>query len=313
MLHLSEEGRCPPSPGYTPRVRILVTGGTGFAGRHVVPALADAGHQVRVLSRSVRKPELPDGVEFTPGDVLEPTDLRRALEGMDACLHLVAILVERGRQTFYRVNQRGTADVARACSDMGVRRLVHQSALGVHEGLEPFPYLHSKWLGEKAVRDSRLDWTILRPGVLHGEGARFFRPIVWNLRWLPVYPLVNRGRTRFQPLWIHDLARCIAACFAGTGVGQTIEIGGPEILSFRQISEIVARALGKSRRMIDAPLAGARLFAAIQERRRDPLVTNQQLSMVVLDNVTDTDSVKSAFGFQPARMTDTDLRWLARL
>ncbi|HEX9712620.1 MAG TPA: NAD(P)H-binding protein [Actinomycetota bacterium] len=293
-------------------MRILVTGGTGFVGGHAVPALVAAGHHVRVMARSVHG-SLPEGVEFVPGTVTDVDSIRAAAEGMEACLHLVAVIVERGGQTFHRINAKGTEDVVRACADAGVTRFVHQSALGVREGLDAFPYLHTKWLGEEAVRASSLAWTILRPGALFGEGAGFFRPIVWNLRWLPIHPLPNGGRTKFQPLFVQDLARCIVACFEGTGVGETVEIGGPEVLSFRDLTEVVMDALGKRRPMVPVPLWGARIFATMQELRKEPLVTNKQLSMVVLDNVTDLDSVERRFGFVPSGMRETDLRWLAKL
>lgn len=293
-------------------MRVLVTGGTGFVGRHLVGALAAAGHHVRAFSRAAEG-GLPEGIEFAPGSVTDHDTIRSAAEGMDACVHLVAVIVERGGQTFYRINHRGTEDVLRACTDAGVRRFIQMSALGVREGLEPYPYLHSKFLGEEAVRASSLDWTVLRPGALFGEGAGFFRPIVWNARWLPVMPLPRGGRTKFQPFFIEDLARCVNACLGGSGVRETIEIGGPEVKTFRELARLTCEVLGKKRPMVPVPLSAARVFATVQELRKDPLVTNKQLSMVVLDNVTDLDSVEKHFGFAPRAMRETDLRWLAKL
>jgi NADH dehydrogenase len=227
-------------------------------------------------------------------------------------VHLAAIIVERGLQTFERVNHQGTRNVIEAMRDAGVARLVHMSALGVGPD-ERFPYLLSKWRGEEAVRASDRTWTVLRPSVLHGEGCGFFRPIVWTLRWAPVYPMVARGRTRFTPLWIDDLARCVAACLRDEQARATVDLGGPETLLFSDIVRIVMDALGKRRRSVPVPVWAARPFAFVQGLRRDPLVTNQQLDMVVLDNSCATDSVDRAFGFHPKRMTETDLRWLARL
>lgn len=293
-------------------MRVLVTGGTGFVGRHLLRTITGAGHAVRVVARSVHG-GLPDDVEFMPGTVTDPGSIAAAAEGMDACVHLVAVIVERGGQTFYRINHQGTEDVLRACRDSGVSRFIQMSALGVREGLEPFPYLHSKFLGEEAVRASGFEWTVLRPGALFGEGAGFFTPIVWNARWLPVFPLPNGGRTKFQPLWVEDLARGVNACLGGTGVGETIEMGGPVVQTFRELAELVCEVLGKKRPMVSVPLWSARVFAAFQELRKNPLVTNKQLSMVVLDNVTDPANVPRSFGFEPKAMRDTDLRWLARL
>lgn len=291
-------------------MNVLVTGAAGFVGRHVVRRLLEAGHRVRALVH--RRDGVPRGIERGRGDVTEPRALRQAAEGMDACVHLVAIIVERGDLTFERINVDGTRNVVAALEAAGVRRLVHLSALGAGPDGR-FPYLRSKWLGEEAVRASALDWTVLRPSVLYGDGAGFFRPIVWTLRWLPFYPLPAAGRTRFSPLAVEDLAECAARALGGVGERETADLGGPDVLTFREIVGVVMRALGKRRALVPVPLAAARPFAALQELRREPLVTNRQLDMVVLDNTCGPDSVERAFGFVPARFADADLRWLARL
>jgi uncharacterized protein YbjT (DUF2867 family) len=281
-------------------MKVLVTGGTGFVGSHLVPRLKAEGFDVRSLARS------------GGGSVTDADDLRRAVEGVDAVVHLVAIITERGSQTFEAVNHLGTRNLLAAMEAAGVRRLVHQSALGAGPE-ERFPYLRSKWQGEEAVRSSSLDWTVLRPSVLFGEGAGFFRPIVWSLRWAPVYPMPAGGKTRFQPLAIEDLATCIVRSLRGEQVGETLDIGGPEVLTFSDIVRTVMTALGKKRRMVSVPVWAARPFALVQGVRKEPLVTNQQLDMVVLDNTCAPNSVERTFGFRPVRMADTDLRWLARL
>jgi NADH dehydrogenase len=290
-------------------MKVLVTGGTGFVGGHLVARLKKESFKVRVLARrSQPQPE----VESVSGSVTEADRVRRAVEGVDAVVHLAAVIAERGNQTFENVNHQGSRTVVAAMEAAGVKRLLHLSALGAGPD-ERFPYLRSKWLGEEAVRASSLDATILRPSALFGEGAGFFRPIVWSLRWMPVYPLPAAGRTRFQPLAIEDLATCLVRGLRGDQVGATLDLGGPEVMTFSDIVRTVMGALGKRRRMVSVPVWTARPFAFIQERREEPLVTNEQLDMVVLDNTTTLDSVGRAFGFDPVRMADTDLRWLARL
>lgn len=291
-------------------MKVLVTGGTGFIGRHLVPRLRSEGFDVRLLARRPGAPS--EGIEPVAGSVTDRDAVRRAVDGVDAVVHLVAIIAERGSQTFDAVNHGGTRNVVEAMEAAGVGRLVHQSALGVGPD-ERFPYLRSKWLGDEAVRASSLDWTILRPSVLFGEGAGFFKPIMWSLRWAPVYPLPAGGRTRFQPLSIDDLATCFVKCLRGEQIRASLDLGGPEVLEFSEIVRLVMRALGKERRLVKVPVWMARPFAAVQGLRKEPLVTNEQLDMVVLDNTTSPDSVDRAFGFRPVRMSDTDLRWLARL
>jgi NADH dehydrogenase len=294
-------------------VKVLVTGASGFVGSHVVRGLAGEGFQVRAMARGIHEERVPAGVEAFAGDVADPSSLRAAVAGMDAVVHLVAIIAERGRQTYERVNIGGTRNLLAAIAGARAPRLVHVSALGAAPDPR-FPYLRSKWLAEEAVRSSEASWTILRPSAVFGEGAGFFRPIVWSLRWMPVYPMVAGGRTRFQPIAVEDLTRCVAASLRDPSTaGRTIDLGGPEVLEFGQIVRVVMEALGKRRRIVALPVAAARPFAAVNRLLRDPLVTNEQLDMVVLDNVCAPDSVASAFGFSPRRMADTDLRWLARL
>jgi len=291
-------------------MKVLVTGGSGFVGRHLVPRLQSEGFDVVALARD--EAAAPRGAAVVRGNVAEPRSLEKALDGVDAVVHLVAIITERGAQTFEQVNVGGTTNLLEAMSGRGVERLVHLSALGTSPD-ERFPYLRSKWLAEEAVRASDREFTILKPSVLHGEGAGFFRPIVWSLRWTPVYPMVAGGRTRFSPLWIEDLSRVVVASLRGEQAGATLDLGGPEVLTFSDIVHLVMDALGKKRRIVPTPVWAARPFAALQGLRRDPLVTNQQLDMVVLDNAAAPDSIERSFGFKPVRMRDTDLRWLARL
>jgi uncharacterized protein YbjT (DUF2867 family) len=278
----------------------------------VVPALLAAGHEVRSVARGARAAALPAEVERVRADVTDAASLRAAVEGCDACVHLVAIIVERGMQTYESVNVAGTAQLVRACEDAGVARFVHLSALGAGPD-DRFPYLASKWRAEEIVRASTLDWTVLRPSVVTGAGSGFFRPIVWSLRWMPVYPLPAGGRTRFQPVAAADLAACVVRALDGAASRQTVDVGGPDAMDFRALVELTARALGKKRRMVNVPLAAARPFAFVQGFRKDPLVTNEQLDMVVLDNTCDPKDMARAFDIEPARMEGSDLRWLARL
>lgn len=288
-------------------MKVLVTGSTGFVGSHLIRFLADRGHEVRAHSRRSSSAGSCAGVEAVTGD------LREAAAGCDAVVHLVAIIVERGGETFETVNVGGTERVLEAMKGAGVSRLVHLSALGAGPD-DRFGYLRSKWLAEEAVRRSGLDATILRPSVVFGPGAGFFRPIVWSLRWMPVYPMVNRGLTPFQPIFVEDLARCIEASLTEEGhVGQTYEVGGSEVMRFGDLVRLVATTLGKRRRIVNVPTWSARPFALANRLVRDPIVTSEQLDMVVLDNTCETDGVKRVFGFDPAGMTETDLRWLALL
>lgn len=287
-------------------MKVLVTGSTGFIGSHLTRHLAADGFEVRALARDAGHP-FPPGIEVVAGDISDPP-----VQGCDAVVHLVAIIVERS-ETFEAVNVRGTENVIRSMEAAGVRRLIHTSALGAGPD-ERFPYLRSKGLAEEAVRRSGLDATILRPSVVFGPGAGFFRPIVWSLRWMPAYPMVNRGLTPFQPIFVGDLCRCIAASLRDPEhIGRDYDLGGPEVKTFGDLVDLVRFTLGKRRKILNVPTWTARPFALANRLVRDPIVTSEQLDMVVLDNTCETDGVKRVFGFEPSRMTETDLRWLAKL
>ena len=287
-------------------MNILVTGGTGFVGGHLVPRLLAAGHTVRVLARGVHRASLPAEVALIHGDVASGEGLDAALRDIAAVVHLVAVIRERGAYTFQRVNHAGTANVVRAMQQLGVRRLVHMSALGA----APDPrlrYTYSKWQGEQEVRRSGLDFTILRPSLQFGRDGGFVDRLRQALAPIPLFAAVpGSGQTRFQPIWVEDVATCVLLALHRTDTfGQTYDIGGPEYLTYEQMLDLVLRALGLRRIKVHIPLGLMALAVAAMERLLpDPLVTSAELAQLELDNATDLDSVARSFGFPPARMAE---------
>ena len=285
---------------------ILVTGGSGFIGRRVVARLADGGNGVRVLARGQRQAELPNGVEAVNADVLSGEGLSEAMSGVDKVVHMVAIIRESGGQTFEGVIRRGTERVAEAAKLAGVKKLVYVSAIGAQDN-PTYPYLHAKWWAERAVASSGIKYTILRPSIVFGEGDEFINALAGLVRYNPIVPVAGNGKAKFQPIWVEDLVTCIVACLdQDAHGGETLEVGGPEHLTYDEMLDIVKQTLGKSRLKAHVPLALMRPLAQVMEWvLPKPPVTTEQLKMLALDNTTATDSVMRNFGVQPRRLADS--------
>ena len=285
---------------------ILVTGGSGFIGRRVVARLVDGGHKVRVLARGRRRADLPEDVEVAQGSVVSGEGLPEAMAGVEKVVHLVAIIRETGDQSFEGVIWRGAERVVEAAKVAAVKKFVYVSAIGAQDN-PTYPYLQAKWKAERAVARSGLSHTILRPSIVFGEGDEFINALAGLVRYNPLVPVAGDGKTRFQPIWVEDLVTCIVACLdEGAHSGEVLELGGPEHLSYDQMLDIVKEALGKSRFKLHLPLAVMRPVAQVMEWvLPKPPVTKEQLKMLSLDNVTETDAVTKSFGVQPQRLADT--------
>jgi NADH dehydrogenase len=294
---------------------ILLTGASGFVGSHVLPAILDAGHRVVALTRTPKSGETVlrrlsadqrGLVDLRHGDVTDPSTLPSALEGVDAVVHLVAIPRDFDRGASLRlVNTEGTRNLVQAARGAGVRRFVHQGAMGVEDD----PALHyssSKARAERIVADSDLDWTILRPSILWGERDGFFNIIAGLVRWSPgLVPVPGSGNARFQPLWIADLARVVVAAIGDPGatVGRSLDLGGPRYWTYREITREVMRAIGRRGIIVPMPVPLISVVAGAAELTRLPFpVATDQLRQLRLDNVGPLDTIEREFGFAPADM-----------
>ena len=302
---------------------ILVTGASGFVGRHLLPELLGAGHTVVALVRSPKAGEqvtrrlpapLAARVQLRTGDVLQPATLPAAIAGVDAVVHLVAIPRDRdGGKRLLAVNLGGTRNVIAAMEAAGVRRLVHLGALGVadREGLH---YATSKARAERAVMESGLDWTILKPSLLFGPGDGFFNIVADLVRLSPgMVPVPGNGKSRFQPLHVADLALCLRlAVQRPETIGGAFELGGPRTWTYREITAEVCRMMGRRRLIVPMPVPLIGLVAGAAEALHLPFpVATDQLRQLSLDNVGPLDGVHSAFGFVPRRM-EGELGYLRR-
>ena len=277
---------------------VLVTGGTGFVGPHVVHALRAREVPVRALVRDTARGSHLTAwdVELAVGDVTDPASLRAAVEGVDAVVHLVAII--KGRPAdFERVMAEGTRNVVAAAKEAGVRRFVLASALGLNErSKDAVPYFAAKWEMEKAVRESGLEHVIFRPSFVFGRDGGVLPTFVRLARFAPVTPIVGPGTQRLQPIWVEDLAEYYALAISEPeAANRTFELGGPEAVSWNEFWERLKRVLGVRRPSLHVPFAAMRLQATLTERLPGAPVTRDQLTMLELsDNVvTDPSAVET--------------------
>ncbi|PKB65721.1 MAG: hypothetical protein BZY82_07435 [SAR202 cluster bacterium Io17-Chloro-G3] len=282
---------------------ILVTGATGFVGRRVVSALVARGLKVRAMAHHPGLEHLFDStlVETCYGDVTNPTSLRPAMEGISSVIHLVAIIKEVGVSTFETVNYQGSKNIVDATKRGGRREIIYVSAIGAVDDPD-YPYLRSKWMAEQSVIDSGVPYTILRPSIQFGKGDEFINTLAGLVKSLPIVPIAGNGKVLFQPIAVADVASCIAMTLEHTEMrGQTLEIGGPDKLSYNQIVDVISRTYGLRRFKAHLPLALMRLIVwGMEKILPNPPATRQQLNMLSFDNVAKSNSLERAFEFKPS-------------
>ena len=293
-------------------MKVAVVGASGFVGSHLVPHLAERGHTVRAISRHARRlPGWSDQVQPLTADVETGAGLGAALAGADAVVSLVAIPREQHGRTFEAVNVGGVEHLLETACAAGVRRFVHISVLGVTDD-PALKYLSSKWRGEQLVRESGLEWVVLRPSLLFGTGDGFFNLIKVTLTWWSpgIMALPGDGATRFQPLSVDDLAIAIETSLVEPGrAGSVYELGGPAHLSYRQIVDAVMAATGKRRLKVGMPVPVLSAVTALTDRLLPAFpVSHDQVASLGRPNYTDLDAFEHAFGVRPRPL---DLSYLA--
>ncbi|MFN2581961.1 MAG: NAD-dependent epimerase/dehydratase family protein [Candidatus Dormibacteria bacterium] len=285
-------------------MRVAVTGGTGFVGTHVTRALLNAGHDVVVVARGTRRPVKHERVTFVQADVTADDGLTEAFARCFTVINLPAVIHERGKQTFDRVNREGTERVVAAARQAGVRHLIHQSANGADPDPR-FPYLCTKWQGEQAAVGGGVPYTVLRPSLIFGPGDGFFTLIAKLVRLTPATPIAGDGSTLFQPIAVEDVTQCILLALQRGPSNSVQTIGGPEHLTYNDIARIVKRAIGVHRYAVHVPVRMVVPGAFMMQKvMRKPLVTVEQLKMLSKNNITRLDSVPARFGFEPLRFVD---------
>ena len=291
---------------------ILVTGGTGFVGAHVVHELRGRDLPVRCLVRDPRRGAKLEawGCELTEGDLADPASLRAAVAGVDTVVHLVAIRQGR-REQFQRIMVEGTRDLLAAAKDAGVRRFVHMSALGTTETTKDLvPYYGAKWENEQQVQRSGIPYVIFRPSFVFGPDGGILPTFAKLARLTPVTPIIGSGRQRIQPIWAEDLAKYFAdAVVRDDVVSRIFELGGHDVVSWNEFWERLKRARRIRRPSIHIPVALMRVNALLTERLPGDIpLTRDLLKMLESgDNVVSDDAAVRIFAL-PLVPLDDQLR-----
>ncbi len=270
---------------------ITIFGGTGFIGRHLVRALAQRGDTIRIATRDIQSVrELKTA--GSPGQIValrcKPWDaasVASAVAGSDSVINLIGILFEKGPNTFDRCHVVAPGLIARVATQAGVKNLVHISAIGANTN-SPSAYARSKASGEAAVRTGFPDAVILRPSIIFGPEDGFFNRLARMTLWSGFMPLIGGGATKFQPVYVGDVVHAILAALDNSALrGQTYELGGPGVYTFRQLTELVMRETGRWRKLVMISFKTSEIIARIMEFMPTPMLTRDQILLLYADNV----------------------------
>jgi uncharacterized protein YbjT (DUF2867 family) len=290
---------------------ILITGSTGYIGQHLVQRLTAQGERPRCLVRDPQKAArlFPGAeIEVVQGETTQPATLIEAVKGVDTIIHAAFMTADRkeGPGNHYEAtNVQGTANLIQAAEAAGVTRIIEISGLGTKPA-KPGSYMQGRYLAEKMLKESSLDWTIIQPSVIFGKDAPFIRGLTGLIQATPVVPLIGGGKMMFQPIYVEDVVSVILHVLANPARSshKTYTIGGSEYLSFTQIIDALLHTMHKSRIKAPAPLPLVGIGAAVMEAvlPRPPL-TRAAMALFSFDNTTDLNSIERDFGFTPVAFT----------
>ena len=277
---------------------VTVIGGSGFIGRHIVRSLAKRGYRIRV---ACRRPDLaghvvPLGV---PGQIVPvqaniryPASVAAVCDGAFAVINLTGVLYSSGAQSFDAVHVFGASAVAKAAKTAKAQMFIHLSAIGADVN-SASAYARSKAEGEKAANLAFSGATIIRPSIVFGPEDNFFNQFAKMARFSPALPLIGGGVTKFQPVFVGDVAEAVATLIdRGMADGKTYELGGPEVMSFKQILKYILATTQRRRLLLAIPFAVAKLMGAVAGLMPKPALTMDQVESLKTDNLVNAIATK---------------------
>jgi NADH dehydrogenase len=268
---------------------VTIIGGSGFVGRYVAQAMARRGWRVRVACRRpneagfVRPYGVVGQVEPMQCNIRDEASLRRAISGAQAVVNCVGILFESGKNKFDTVQAEGADRVARIAAEEGAAQMVHVSAIGA-DADSPAAYARTKAAGETAVTQAFPHAVILRPSIVFGPEDQFFNRFAAMARFTPMIPVVG-AETRFQPVWVQDVAEAAAKAAAGEAQPGVYELGGPNVYTFRELVELMLRVIRRRRGVLTIPFWAARIQGRVLQVLPNPPLTLDQVRLLEKDNV----------------------------
>ena len=268
---------------------VVVFGGSGFLGRHIVRRLAKNGFKLRVVMRRpnealfLKTAGRTGQIELVQGNIRDETSSRAALQGASAVINAVGILYETGPQKFDAVQSAGTARLATLAAEQSIDRFIQISAIGADAG-SASAYARSKAEGEAAILAACTQAHVLRPSIVVGPEDDFFNRFARMAQIAPALPLIGSGLTRYQPVSVFDVAQAVAACLDGAPSG-IYELGGPQVYTFRELMELMLNKIGKRRLLVPLPFAAAGMLAQFTRFLPTPPLTPDQVILLRSDNV----------------------------
>lgn len=289
---------------------VTVFGGSGFVGSQVVRAFARRGWRVRVACRrpdrawKLQTSGSVGQIQAVRCDATNPEDVASALQGADASVNLIGILYETGRRSFHALHVEASRNIAEAVAAASIDRLVQVSAIGADPESES-DYALSKAAAEMAVREVKPDAVVIRPSIIFGAGDGFLNRFASMAQFSPVLPLIGGGRTKFQPVYVGDVAEAIArATVLPEAAGRTFELGGPAVMTFEDVLKLILRETYRSNGLVPLPFFAARAIGSLAQLTAmigiPPVLTRDQVVLLEKDNVVaDGAEGLAELGIQP--------------
>lgn len=284
---------------------ITILGGSGFVGRHVVQRLARRGDLLKIGCRDINHAMhlLPMGnpgqIRLIPTNVRDEASARQAIKGSDCVINLVGILFEKNKQTFQSVHVEAAQRIARICKEEGVQNLVHLSALGAAKESSS-NYAKTKAEAEEAIISKFPDAVIFRPGLIYGAEDRFFNRFAKLATMMPFLPLINGGKTKFQPVFVGDVAKAVVEAVIKDVRSQIFELGGPSAYSFKELMQVMMEVIDRRRLLIPVPSTVAYGIGLVAQVLPEPFITIDQLRLLTSDSIlTGAKPGLSTLGIEP--------------
>ena len=268
-----------------------IFGATGFIGRHLIRRLTEKDFRIIVATRSpylhgyLKPLGDPGQIDLERVNLFDEKTLKVLLKNSNVVVNLVGILYETRKQKFENIHSKFPELLSKLCNEHGIEKFIHLSALGINEDVKSM-YMRTKLQGEKNILNNFDNSIILRPSIVFGPEDKFFNQFASLSQFLPFLPLIGGGQTKFQPIYVGDVAKAIATILETEEIDNKIyELGGAEIFTFQQLMNILPKEIQKRRFLIPIPFSIAKFMARILQLFPKPLITTDQIEMLKEDNV----------------------------
>lgn len=297
---------------------VSVIGGSGFLGTAIVKQLAKMGVTVKVGCRHpARAGHLKTcgavgQVMPVSCDIKSEKSLEEFIAGSDYVINLVGLLYSKGRQNFQLCHREGAKNMAKIAKKHGVKRLIHISALGVDKATDS-EYATTKLAAEQEISKAFPNATIVRPSVVFGPDDNFINMFAKITKFSPIFPLINNGKTKLQPVYVDDVAQLVAACLLDeSSAGKTLEVAGPEVYTLKQLIEYILKITKRKRLLVAMPNFIANIQGFVAERLPKPPLTRDQIRLLKYDNVLTSENALLDYGINPTSMESVVPRYLLK-